>query len=113
MQPGLVSQHDFGVVRARYDLIVRGAVKDLQVANRAERVPAQVARIQRITIENNYLHERASRSLRPSRRRVRGVMRNFRFASPITNFGIDPMASRYKVLAGTIGCNTVTPRRKS
>ena len=53
----LGGQNNFGVVRARNDLIVFSAVKNLQLANRAQGIPAQVARIQRLTIENNYFHK--------------------------------------------------------
>jgi hypothetical protein len=37
-------------LRARYDLIVLGPIKDLQIAKRAERIPTQVAGIQRMTV---------------------------------------------------------------
>jgi hypothetical protein len=43
-------------MRTRYYLIVCGTIKDLQLAKGAKRVPAQVTGIQRVTIENNYLH---------------------------------------------------------
>jgi len=56
-QMSLGGQDDVSIARPRNDLIVCSAVKDLQLADRAERIPAQVARIQRMTIENNYFHE--------------------------------------------------------
>jgi hypothetical protein len=42
----------------RYNLISWSTVKDLQLADRTQRLPAQVAGIQRVTIENDYLHGR-------------------------------------------------------
>jgi hypothetical protein len=56
-QPGLGGQHDFSVVCALYDLAVCGAVKDLHLTKCAQPLPTQVARIQRVTIENDYFDE--------------------------------------------------------
>src|SRR5579863_6071469 len=53
----LGGQNNFSVVCPCYDLIVFSAVKDLQLANRTQSIPAQVAQIQRMTIENNYFHK--------------------------------------------------------
>jgi hypothetical protein len=50
------SQHNLGLARAIYDLILSSPIENFQFAKAPKSVPTKVTRINSVPVENHYLH---------------------------------------------------------